>query len=172
MVTTILTRLLVPIDGSEQSQRALEYAEDVAKKNGAHITLCHVVDTQQFIAAAPFPAYFDPSIAIQALRDGGREFLEHGRAHVAAAGIECSTQLIEDHYVTGILDAAKLDSSDCIVMGSHGRRGLDRFFVGSTTEGVLRRALVPVIVIRTASSNERPAHAVTRTGLNPIPTGA
>ena len=88
------------------------------------------------------------------MREGGRLVLERASALVRQQGVECETALLES--VGGpaadfIVSQAEEWPADLIVMGTHGRRGLRRLAMGSDAEGVMRRAPVPLMLVRNAA---------------------
>jgi nucleotide-binding universal stress UspA family protein len=133
-------RILVPYDGSEQSANALRYA--TATFDEWTITLLHVVEPDGLadqIGLSDEPD--DPR------REGATEMLETTREqHDHAAGIE--TAVVAGRPIHEILQYTEENSVDHIVMGSHGRDGAVRLLLGSVAETIVRRAPVPVTVVR------------------------
>jgi len=138
-------KLLVPIDGSEPSESALRLAIGIAKEDGAQVVFVHVVDVASLIALGGATT-MDPGLVITSQRELGEDALKHAAETAEAAGVHAATALLDGEVVQTILDRAREERVDAIVMGSHGRGGLARAILGSKTEGVLRRASVPVIV--------------------------
>ncbi len=140
-------RILVPVDGSATSTKGLDEAIELAKLTGASIRLVHVVDQLAF--AAGFETYTGDLIGM--LREGGAKILEEARTRVATRGIAVSTFLCET-FATRVCDLvveqAKEWKAGLIVIGSHGRRGMSRLFLGSDAELVVRMAPVPVLLVR------------------------
>jgi nucleotide-binding universal stress UspA family protein len=143
-------RILVPVDGSPTSQRGLEEAIRLAKLTQGRILLLHVIDELSFTMA------MDPAAGLmgtwpQTLRESGTMILEEARAMVEKAGVEVDTRL-HDRWastVTNIvIDEAQSWRADLIVIGTHGRRGVGRLFLGSSAEQILRLAPVPVLLVR------------------------
>ncbi len=145
-------KILVPVDGSETATRGLNEAIKLAKNQGGRIRLVHVVN--EFILDPAYsPQAYAPSV-IETMREGGRLVLERASALVRQQGVECETALLES--VGGpaadfIVSQAEEWPADLIVMGTHGRRGLRRLAMGSDAEGVMRRAPVPLMLVRNAA---------------------
>lgn len=145
-------RIMAAIDGSETSEAALNEAAKLAREQQATLRLVHVVDmTSTYLNLAT------PSEIFQyqgALRDGGQKVLSDSRALVeqSEVSIETDLQIIEaprNHTYEAIEAAAVRWPADLIVIGTHGRRGIRRFILGSTAEGLIRITTRPLLLIRT-----------------------
>lgn len=143
-------RILVPTDGSATSEKALTEAIALAKLSGGRIRLLHIVDTLAVAAVADgFGAY--SAELLPKLREGGQEILQREQQRVAAAGVGVDATL--DEVVAGRISdrvqaAVAAWPADLIVIGTHGRRGVQRLLLGSDAEQVLRSAAVPVLLVR------------------------
>jgi nucleotide-binding universal stress UspA family protein len=143
-------RILVPLDSSSTAQRGFEEALRLARLCDASLVLLHVVEIFPMVADVASAAVWDQAITAQ--RENAQRMLE--RAHEAArsAGIAAETRL-EDAAAARvcdvIVDQARDRRCDLIVMGTHGRRGIQRVFIGSDAERVLRMSTVPVLLVRT-----------------------
>ena len=146
-MTTLFENLLVAVDESAPADAAADLAIRIASANGGHVTFCHVTDFARLFAAAD-SATAPPVDVVEIARHGCRNLLARLRARAQKAGVAASTMHREGHPVEGVLQAAQDHGADVIVIGTHGRNGLGRLFLGSTAEGVLRRAEVPVIATR------------------------
>ena len=145
-------RILVPIDGSRTSMTGLKHAIGLATEQRAHITLLNVIDEAVLVTAIPDAAgaMMVPDL-IDSLKSEGLAALEKARELVSAAGVESDSLQIASRgqpVSAVILRQAKRGKADLIVMGTHGRRGLNRLLLGSDAERVLREATVPVLLIR------------------------
>jgi len=140
------TSILCPTDFSPFSEMALQYAIAIARQYQARL---HLIHADTFLPPWQFTAHdvgmFVQQIeeARQATRRSLARYVEE-RTH----GIEAEAHLIEDTPTQAILNAAERYKADLIVMGTHGRGGLNRLLLGSVTEKVVRQARVPVIVVR------------------------
>jgi len=140
-------RILVPYDGSEVSDSALQDAVTLAGP-GTTLTLVNVVDQTPFVMqASSAVAAYDPQPMLDALQACGRAVLENGTALARKLGAEPQQRLEMGAPVAGIVHAATATNADLIVMGTHAHQGLKRAFLGSTTEGVLRSSDVPVLAV-------------------------
>ena len=142
--------ILVAIDGSETSDRAIREAIELGKDGGSTLRLIHVVD-----ATLAYSAVAAPDIAEyqRSMEEAGRKVIANGSAVVRQAGIEFDTKLVAidglgQHVYNAIDDEAKRWPADLIVIGTHGRRGIRRLFLGSIAEGLARIASKPVLLIR------------------------
>jgi nucleotide-binding universal stress UspA family protein len=141
-----LERILVALDGTETSEAALGFAETLARSKRATLILCSAVNSRDLFDKAATYGY-DPSQLYEDLQRVAEERLAKGAARVAAAGLESETAVVEGEPAHAIVRAASSRGADAIVVGTHGRAGLQRLFLGSVAEGVTRTATVPVIVI-------------------------
>ena len=140
-------RIVVPIDGSDPSRAASLLALKVASTCGGHLIFCHVLDTRELYDKAATYGY-DPRPLLAQMRAEAEDLLDGAIHQAHAGGIEAEYAIVEGRPVDAILAAAAARKANLIVIGTHGRRGLVRLLVGSTTEGVLRATGVPVLVVR------------------------
>lgn len=142
-------RMLVPIDGSATSNDGLGEAISLAKQLGSQLVLLHVVEDFPIALELASVASFEDSRA--ALHEAGRNMLDKAASQAAGSGVRSETVLNEQtagRASDAILEQARKQRCELIVMGTHGRRGLDRVVMGSDAELVLRGATVPVLVVR------------------------
>lgn len=158
-------RLLVPIDGSETSSRGLDEAIRLASASAGKLQLVHVID-ELSVAVALNPVAAVGLDWFQLLRAGGIELLAQAAQRVRAAGVDVETMLVDDfkrRLGAVVADEAYVWMPDLIVLGSHGRRGVDRALLGSDAEQVVRQAPVPVLVVhgaaQAAGGEAQPARA-------------
>jgi nucleotide-binding universal stress UspA family protein len=145
-------RILVPVDGSPTATSGLDEAVRMAAPTGAEIRLLHVVDAWTYSNGFETPAIYCEEVLPRMRREGER-ILAEARERVTSAGVAVSMVLAEKvaHDVADLVVAeAKEWRADLIVIGSHGRRGFDRFMMGSDAERIVRSAPVPVLVVRNA----------------------
>jgi nucleotide-binding universal stress UspA family protein len=143
-------RILVPVDGSPTSKLGLRHGVGLAKDQRARVRVLNVIDE---VAIAPmidgYPA--DMTRYIESMREVGKRALDEGAALAEKAGVAADTVIVQArgrHVSDVILGDAKNFRADLIVMGTHGRRGLNRLLLGSDAERVLREAPVPVLLVR------------------------
>lgn len=142
-------QILIPVDGSHTSNHALQEAIKLAGIHQSRLRLVHVVD--ESIPYSDFEGFIDITILREALMKAGKATLENAQDTARKNGIEAESALLETvggHIAELIIEEAKNWSADLIVIGTHGRRGLDRFFMGSVAEGVSRIAPIPVLLVR------------------------
>jgi nucleotide-binding universal stress UspA family protein len=142
-------RVLVPLDGSATAERGLREAMGLCAGQQTKLLLLHVVDDYPLLIETSSMTGYDEMM--KALRQYGLEVLANARKACEDASIHCETLLRE---VTGervsdiIIDQAGQHACDLIVMGTHGRRGLQRLTLGSQAEAVARASPVPVLLVR------------------------
>lgn len=145
-------KILVPVDGSETGQRALEQAAKLAALCKARIRLLHVLDTLAYTNGFERPEVYVHQVHPAMLRAGHR-ILTEARHTLENQGLPCDCHLEEcdGRRVSEIIvDHARQWGADVIVMGTHGRRGVNRLLMGSDAESVVRSAPVPVLLVRPA----------------------
>jgi len=143
-------RILVPVDGSPTSNHGLAEAIRIAQLTKGKLRLVHVIDELSFaISMDAYVGYVGDWL--QELRDAGAILLTEAAAQAAAAGVEAETAL-RDQFKGPIDEVvcqeARSWPADLIVIGTHGRRGVGRFVMGSSAESILRHASVPVLLVR------------------------
>lgn len=141
--------ILVPTDGSDAATRALDHALDIAGQYDARIHALYVVDANAY---STLEAGTD--VVISALEEEGNEAIDAVADRAAAAGVETVTEVTTGTVHRTIIEYAADHDIDLIVMGTHGRRGLDRYLLGSVTEKVVRASDVPVLTIRAAEKSD------------------
>lgn len=133
-------RVLFPTDGSDVAELATDHAIAVAERFDAPLHAFYVVDTTIDATDA-----YDSSVAVEELAAAGEVQIEDVRDRAEDAGIAVTTAVEEGQPVETIV--AQSRPGDVLVLGTHGRTGIDRFLVGSTTEDVIRSADVPVLAV-------------------------
>ena len=142
-------RILVPIDGSETSARALQEALKLGD-SAAQLRLVNVVEEVYALDAEGF-AFIDYSVLQQAVRNSAERTLALAAEKVRQAGKRAETVLLETdgQRIASVIEGeAQRWQADLIVIGTHGRTGLSRLLLGSVAEGVVRVASVPVLLVR------------------------
>jgi nucleotide-binding universal stress UspA family protein len=143
--------ILVPIDGSATSERALRDAIKLADGK-AQLRLLHVVEEVYPLDAEGY-AFIDYAALRDVARSSGERLLAKAAETARQAGATVETALLEAEgdRVANVIDAAaEAWPADLIVIGSHGRSGFSRLLFGSVAEGVVRGASVPVLLVRGA----------------------
>lgn len=152
-------KILVPLDGSEHSSRALEIAIQIAKKFRGKITLIHVYSAAVRPVMMPEPTTLTPpSVSVvpptevakvaEAARKTGSSLLADGEQKVKAEGVQVAMILKEGNTVLEIVKTAKEGKFDLIVMGARGISRIKEILLGSVSGGVIRNAHCPVLVVK------------------------
>ena len=138
--------IIVPIDGSDFSLQAVDLAASLAKEQGAACTVVTVVD---LVPAAALAAATPDLVNawLKTLQEQAQSAVDSAVARVRAAGVEANAEVLKGFPPDLILQVAKQHRADLIVMGSHGRSGLRRLFVGSIAESVVRCSPIPVLIV-------------------------
>lgn len=142
-------RILVPVDGSPTSDKALDEAIALARLTGAHLHLLHVVDELRYVNGFEPPAVYMDDV-VPYMRQTAEKLLERGRNRAQEAGVPADTLVVLgglERICDHVADQARRLDADLIVLGSHGRRGVARLLLGSDAEQILRHAPVPVLLV-------------------------
>ena len=140
--------ILIPTDGGPASEAAVDHAVGLAAQFDARVHGLYVVDT------SGYPALDASTEAVHtALEDEGEAALESVTDAAGDAEVPVVSELVSDAPYDGIIEYARANDIDLIVMGTHGRTGVDRYLLGSVTEKVVRTADVPVLTVRMAQSS-------------------
>ena len=140
--------ILVPIDGSPTAQLAIDKAIGMAKAFGARVTAIFVIDPYPFTGVGTDFAYGQAEYLSAATAEANAA-IKAAKAAFEAAGVAVSTNIVEAHAAwRGVVEAAESAQADLIVMGSHGRSGLEKLVLGSVTQAVLSHTHLPVLVVR------------------------
>jgi nucleotide-binding universal stress UspA family protein len=147
------TRILVPVDGSAASARGLTEAIELARHLQARMWLVHVVEPWVMVTPETMPVTVYQ--VADSIRSIGTALLDECEKKAADAGVEVDVELIETAGGSAgqyIVKKAKEINADLIVCGTHGRRGVHRLLMGSDAEYIVRRAPVPVLLVRNEES--------------------
>jgi nucleotide-binding universal stress UspA family protein len=140
--------ILVPVDGSDTAQAAVSKAAGLAQAFGSRVTAIYVIDPYPFTGLGSDLAYGQAEYLTAAAAEA-KESTEAAHATLAQAGVSDEIRVVEAHNVwRGIIDTAREVGADLIVMGSHGRRGLEKLVLGSVAQSVLTHAPLPVLIVR------------------------
>ena len=140
--------ILIPVDGSPASDQAVAKALAVAQAFNSTVTLIYVIDPYAFTGVGADFAYGQAEYLSAATAEADVA-LKGARAVFEAHGITARSSVVQGHAVyRAILDAAEAVNADLVVMGSHGRHGLEKLILGSVTAQVLSHAHLSVLVVR------------------------
>ena len=140
--------ILLPVDGSSTSLMALEKVRGLAQAFKSTVTAIYVIDPYAFSGVGTDFSYGQAQY-LGAATTEGNEALKNAAEALEAAGVTVNTFIIEGHAIyRGILETASSVGADLIVMGSHGRRGLEKLVLGSVAAQVLSHAHLPILVVR------------------------
>jgi len=138
-------RILVPTDGSAGVERAVEHAVDLAAAHGATIHAVYVVNSASY-GGLPMETSWDGIRDV--LSEEGQDALERVAELAAGADVPVETAVLDGSPSRRIVGHAGETDCDLIVMGTHGRGGIDRLLLGSVAERVVRSSEVPVLTVR------------------------
>jgi len=139
--------IAVAHDGTSCSDLALEYAFDFATQFGAKVTVFHVTDFSSAALVMAGPVISDAGPVFHALRQESETIAEHVRACARQAGVAVDVRDVGNTPATGILENAKRTGADLIIVGSHGKHGLRKFFDPSVSLQVASECHVPLLIV-------------------------
>ncbi|MDI6727603.1 MAG: universal stress protein [Thermodesulfovibrionales bacterium] len=148
----MISKILVPTDGSETTKKATEYAVGLAKQIGASLTLLAVIDKSPFIDQS-VPSVATPTHLMEPLEDYLRQaaeaYLEDAERLCKKKGVQSKKVIRAGHPVEEIIEEAEKSKVDLIIMGSHGKSAVKAAVLGSVTYGVIHKETqVPVLIVR------------------------
>jgi nucleotide-binding universal stress UspA family protein len=142
----VFKKILVPVDGSPTSNKAVDFALRLAQDGQASVRLLHCIDETSFLDAYEYSREL-----IEQARQAGQKILQDGLAAAQKLGVNADTLLLEragQRLGHSVADTAGDWGADLVVVGSHGRRGIGRLLLGSGSEQILRDSPVPVLLVK------------------------
>jgi universal stress protein A len=144
-------RILVPTDFSDGVKEALSHAAELGRKYEASLVLLHVVDSRYYPSAF-FPSYDYFSRMLTEFKAKAEAEMKNLSKSPRFRGVKTSTLIKEGDPSEEIVATAREQKADMVVMGTHGRTGLEHLLIGSTTEKVIRTSPCPVLTVRSKTS--------------------
>jgi universal stress protein A len=138
--------ILVPVDFSLPSEVALTYGLKVAAASAAELHVCHVIPIPHVLDSL-YERGFEPAESVRRIEQKARQRINEIVRSLGSA-ITPHIHFSEGEASTGVLEWAAKLKPDLMIMGTHGRQGAQRFFMGSVAEAVVRRAPCPVLTLR------------------------
>ena len=145
-------RILVAVDGSKTSDRALAEAISLAKDQHASLLVVYAVDERGVYTGSQV---IDPAPLVSSWVEAGRRILDQSAELALKSGVRAETRLIENadmQIADAILQEAKDGKADLLVAGTHGRSGLTHLLMGSVAEGIIRASSIPILLVRGKAS--------------------
>ncbi|MCS4538295.1 MAG: universal stress protein [Thaumarchaeota archaeon] len=141
-----VSKILVPVDGSDESRRALNFAVNMAKMLKVDITALYVVQEPSLVP--PYDAATYAKIS-DSLKEYGNKVLSDAKTMAKKDGVALQTEIVSGYTVANmIVEFAKTNSYDLIVMGTRGRSAVKRVLLGSVAFGVVTYAKCSVVIVR------------------------
>jgi len=141
----MISKILVPLDGSDFAEQALPYAAEVARKFNAALTLVWVLNPM--VIMSDFGAVTYQNL-LSLEQDEAKNYLQMKQTELKSEGLSVKIQILEGVVADSIIDVACQNDNDLIVMSTHGRSGLSRWVYGSVATKVLQHAPCPVFLVR------------------------
>lgn len=140
------SKILYPTDFSKPSQKAFAYVQEMALRYNASLHVIHITPNMM-IFPVEMPVSPEAFVAFEDAEKSAKKEMEKLKKKINPK-LKVQTLVTQGLADEQILKYAKKNKIDLIVMGSHGRRGIERLLLGSTTESVIRKSRMPVLVIR------------------------
>jgi nucleotide-binding universal stress UspA family protein len=138
-------KILLAMDGSRFSEAASQATATQVRPQSAEVLVVHVIEP---------PTFLEQDASLRERSAHAQELLNKAVQELHAAGFKgVTTRVMEAEPRTGILEAAALWHADLIVLGSHGRKGLEKLMLGSVAESVARHAPCSVLIVRIPSTH-------------------
>ncbi|MGH2348149.1 MAG: universal stress protein [bacterium] len=150
----MFTHIVLGVDGSEASEKAVGMAAELASKLGSEVTVVHAVADPMMIMppVAPTEAMMTPPLlaeeALEDLEKAGREILARTSERLKNAGVACSTRLERGYAGNQVVQIARSSGADLIILGSRGHGKLEELLLGSVSDAVVREAPCSVLIVR------------------------
>ena len=150
------SKIVVPLDGSENSERSLSHVQELAKSLGSAIHLVQVISSSEELqlmseaeSSLAASAYYQSTVdrLISSRIAHAETYLAGVQARLEADGITVSSAVMEGGPAEKIIEYAASEGADLIVISTRGQGGIQRFLLGSTTDRVLRSAHLPVLAV-------------------------
>lgn len=145
-----MKRILVPTDGSPESERAVPIAQQIAAAQGAEILLVRVIQPViwelQGVEAPADPEVYET--LLRSIEEQARAELEELRSRLESRSMNTRALALRGFAASALLDCEQEERPDLLVMATHGRTGLARFALGSVADRLVREGTVPVLLVR------------------------
>ncbi len=144
---SFIKKILIPTDGSEYSHYALEYAVNLCRALQAEVVLVSIVDVRYEM----YDAYSEVHAATQMeelIREQVAKALDQHASEMIDKGVNVRKIMRIGDVLHELLEVIREENVDLVVVGTHGRKGISRFLLGSTTEKLVRSASCPVLTVR------------------------
>lgn len=146
-------KILCPIDFSEFTDETLLYALDIAKKYDAELHLIHVIPNLNYFT--PYESFFTPENLIVVEKNMEAEVNKDFEDIMKKIDVPVKKVVKNGAAFVEIIDYAKSESIDLIIIGTHGRTGLEHILIGSVAERVIRKSPCPVLTVRPKSRQSK-----------------
>ena len=143
-------KVLLAVDGSKYSEAAVQAVASQIHKEKTEVLVLQVVEPRIFSTPPQMAPGYEPELAelMKEQFQEAQQTVDRDAASLKAAGFSAKGRVVEAETRTGILDTASEWRADLIVLGSQGRKGLQRFMLGSVAESVARGAYCSVLIVR------------------------
>ncbi len=146
-----LSKILCPTDYSKTSDKAVRYAIELGRKTGAHVRFLHIMQPENI---AEKTAYSYGVVPRQEKDDVVTEEFRQLLMHEKKQGLSAEVLIVRGNPYDVIIDQTSAWGADMLIMGSHGRTGLNRILMGSVAEAVFHAVNIPVLLVKQSSKDK------------------
>ena len=149
MNSSIFRKIMLATDGSELAKKAVDTAIEISKLGQAKLYAVHVISLGDYYSSMPLSIDAEWIKAMEEhLRIEGEEAIAYVENAGRAANVEVEPVILEGNPANEIVDFAEKNDIELIVMGTHGKTGIQRFLIGSVAENVVRHSKKSVLVVK------------------------
>ena len=142
-------KILCPVDFSEFTDEILEYAVNIAQKYNSELHLIHIIPNLNYFT--PYESFFTPENLIVVEKNMETEVNKDFDELMKKINVPAKKIIKNGAAFVEIINYARTESMDLIIIGTHGRTGLEHILIGSVAERVLRKSPCPVLTVRPRS---------------------
>lgn len=143
-----IKRILVPVDFSASSRKAVDYAVDFAREHKAELLLVHIIEPMNYAVPRFLP---EPTALLEEQRKAAAQQLLHLESAIKKRYRDCASEIHFGVVFQTIIELANSLKADLIIIATHGRTGLSHILMGSVAEKIVRHSHCPVLTIRTVA---------------------
>lgn len=153
MAQHVISKIVVPIDGSENAMAAAEYALNVAEKYGSAVSVVHVLNIDQYLQSLGLYrlSYPDPiKKKIEEAKVEAHKWFSDITRNAEKRNVRIKTDVIDTSLsiVASVVNYADREKANLIVIGTRGRSGISKMLLGSVASGVVTYSPIPVLVVK------------------------
>lgn len=143
-----MNTIIVAVDGSKHSFRAVEKAKEIGQAFDSHIILVNAVNTTHHYNIETETMIMDEFVVIEAAKERSQALLAKSKESIKSLGDKVETVMLEGDPAHVLIDFINGSDADLVIIGSHGVKGINRFMLGSLVSKVVHQAEKSVLIVR------------------------